>query len=67
MGKDKVKEEDVKYIESIILKAKDDALARFITTPERVKALGLEADVMCYKLAELAKEELDRRNKNSVQ
>lgn len=60
-----MKEEDVKYIEGVILKAKNDALARFITTPERVKTLGLEADDMCYKLAELAKEELERRNQTS--
>lgn len=32
-----------------------------------MKTLGLEADDMCYKIAELAKEELDRRNKNSVE
>lgn len=62
-----MKEEDVKYIEAIILKAENDALVRFITTPERVKTLGLEADDMCYKIAGLAKEELDRRNKNSVE
>ena len=62
-----MKEEDVKYIEGIILKAKDDALLKFSITPERVKSLGIEPDIMCYKIAELAKEELDRRNRNSVQ
>lgn len=62
-----MKEEDVKYIKGFILQANDDSLAQLITTPERVKSLGVECNSMCYKIAELAKEELDRRNKNSVE
>lgn len=62
-----MKEEDVKYINGFILQANGDSLALLLSTPERVKSHGLKPNDICYKIAELAKEELDRRNKNSVE
>jgi hypothetical protein len=57
---------DEAYMQRIILKSDNEALQKFTTTPDRLKALnilGPDMNSVC-RLADLAKQELDRRNSN---
>jgi len=57
---------DEAYMIGIILKSDNESLQRFIKIPDRLKVLNILGPDMnsVYRLADLAKQELDRRNSN---
>jgi hypothetical protein len=57
---------DEEYMQRIILKSDNESLQKFIKLPDKLKALSIPCPDMntVSGLADLAKQELDRRNSN---